>query len=246
MTLICVECKKSIDHKNIRFHKRQHGKIDSITLSNLEDSLVPYPLIYPPVYPTEPIDPIAYLPEPLPGYMICQTCFQGFQKPPNGVLSRSMSEHECFNHPGSCIWVEGYTQSFLAGPSARRFQVKSPKPALVQHSPNAYTEYKAQMEARNPTAMATSKENNYRLFNHFLESEGWLEHIGDLGETEIKSLITLPSTELKTVNLAKHCYEFLLCWQETLTDYHAQHLVGSRPTQVFLPFIYIHSDLTVS
>lgn len=245
MTLICVQCKKSIDHNSIRFHMRKHGKIDSSTLSSLEISLEPYPLIYPPVYPGEAIDSIAYLHDPLPGYLICQTCFQGFQKPSTTTPSKSMSEHACFTRPESCTWIEGYTQTFLAGPSARRFQVKSSKPDLVQHSSNAYTEYKAQMDAREPTAMIAAKEDNYRLFNHFLQSEGWLEHVDNLDETEIKSLVTLPTMELKTVNLAKHCYDFLLYWQETLTDYHAQRLIGSRPTQVFILFVYNHSYLTI-
>lgn len=76
---------------------RTHGKIDHNTLSSLEQSLQPYPLRYPPLLPSEVVDPIMYLHDPAPGYMICQTCFEGFLKPPTNVPSKSMREHPCFN-----------------------------------------------------------------------------------------------------------------------------------------------------
>lgn len=202
-----------------------HGKITVSTLNQVLKSLERFPLVYPPQLPAQELDPIRYLKDPLPGYARCTICYLGFKHSEGVTPSRTMDKHAC---NGS--WTYGFTQTLYPGKSVARFAVKSPTSSPRHFSSAYYAEYKDQIDARPPITITSAKEDNYRVFDHFLESEKWLAHVESLDEKVIKSLITLPLIEPRTLSLAKHCNEFLLHWQARLTDYHARRLIGSRPT----------------
>jgi hypothetical protein len=218
----------------VKYHKRKYPSDMNATIAS---DLGEHQLVYPPIRPLSPVQPVYGLAPPKPGYHICNDCHRGFKGdgPSNGssTASRSFKKHKCIDNDKTTLertFTIGSVQTFGPGPHGQRswFPVLATIPAPSPKNP--WTTYQAQIAARPKPELKISVPENYRVTHQFLHRQGWVQHLEGKSPSILQTLVNIKTKDSLLPGLASHIAAFLFHHQKALGDrYTLRRLISTRP-----------------
>ncbi|XP_006455558.1 hypothetical protein AGABI2DRAFT_121462 [Agaricus bisporus var. bisporus H97] len=184
--LICLECQGIVDPAKVRphfvnHHKNQSPPLDLQTKFDTE-ALVSYPnLTSSPPHPTEPVDEIYGLNDPVSDYLMCRSCRHCF------TSKKTYRQHGCSSQ--SDDWILTRAQRFINNRASPWFAVR-PSTATLPIRMDHWAIYQTQQNDQLSSSTQRSYSDEFRVLHQFLRKERWIERVQGFSN---EALITLPS-----------------------------------------------------
>ena len=227
-TLICLECKKSIDPDQARAHATKNHKECRLPadFDILLNRAHPW-LVKEKIHPKCIVAPIFGLAIRLNKFHVCDRCLQGYSTVP------SFDNHACAEDvstkPGSTLH---HVQTFFLGPRCSFFPVTIPQENRAPLKLSHYEAFKKQQETVKLPESEMVETEDYRQLHRFLRKEGWIDHLKKLPSQEISSLVASPAEEENVGVLSGDVLSLMtrIQFMITATGFQARRLIGHRPS----------------
>jgi len=227
---VCINPQKLHEHTSKRHKDFKVSKAESDDFFVVISQTWPN-LIYIPVPPKEPINPIYALKEPRRGFQMCshcRRCTQGTHD--NANQSQSFSSHRCSKdlpNPHNRVFSVTSVQTFGNHTSHGWFPVFDATPIASPSTP--WRSYQARMDARPSPSLTMAITPNYRVFHQFISKERWPELVDGKDVKTLMSLVELKSNDPVLPHLRRHIHAHLAYYQARLDSHYVRRLISTRP-----------------
>ncbi|KAF7776873.1 hypothetical protein Agabi119p4_5266 [Agaricus bisporus var. burnettii] len=225
--LICLSCKGIIDPSDVRRHflKHHQNQRTPLTLqSELDDErgrLYPH-LTHSPVHPSDIVDVIYGLEEPVNNYRLCITCRHCF------ITKKTFDKHPCEQENNA--WTVTSAQRFIANSSSPWFPVHTSKTSPTEQN-DRWALFQAQANQKTPDTSQNSYSDEFRVLQQFLRGERWLEQVEGFSHQDLVHISTYSTHDTAYGGLHYHIYLFLSSAQSSLDEPFIRRSIGTRPAE---------------
>lgn len=194
-------------------------------------------LVFPPLLPTQEVDAVFGLADPIRDAVRCSNCNKWFKGHDENGVSQSFTKHvnkTCLAGIVRSVIATANVQQFHSKSGTDRFPVRIPAPPPPIISPlQAYLQQRARQTAAQPAAKSVS--DNHLVFHQFLDKERWIQHLEPYADVNLTLLHLLTLDDHDFPRLARHIERYLLDLQLDLDNYLARRLIGTRPASEYVP-----------
>ncbi|EKM81396.1 hypothetical protein AGABI1DRAFT_125786 [Agaricus bisporus var. burnettii JB137-S8] len=225
--LICLGCQAAIDPTAVRQHFFKNHKSHTTPLDLQAQLDTEASTLYPditssPFHPTEPVDLIYGLEDPVADYLQCNICKHCF------ASTKSFDKHPCSSREAT--WIKTSAQRFVKNFTSPWFAVKPTETAGTEES-HRWASYQSQQALTAPVAYTPSQSDDFRVLHQFLRNERWIQRVDGLSHEELMHIVSYSTQDTAYGGLHYHVNAFLTSAQSSLDEPYIRRAIGTRPAE---------------
>jgi hypothetical protein len=231
LTLICVECKRSVDPDQASSHARRLHSYCKIAAGFVTEIKRKYPgLKAEKIHPAGVVKPIFGLAVPPSQYEVCTRCLRGYSNPP------SFRNHACENPQmdlkGKPHSFRSHVQTFFHGQRICYFPIDTPTSTADETNVDDFTVFQSQYAQFDAIGDEVVKPDEYRELDQFLYKEDWISHVAGYKLSDLSTLTCLPQQDDIIAPIRSEVFVLMSKIQAVIgsAGFHVRRLLGRRPS----------------
>jgi hypothetical protein len=231
LTLICFECKHSVDPDQASSHVRRLHPYCKVPQGFVTEIKIKYPgLKAEKIHPAGVVKPIFGLAVPVSQYEVCTRCQRGYSN------SSSFRNHACKNPQmdlkGKPPSFPSLVQTFFRGPRICYFPIETPTSTADKNDVDDFIVFQSQNPLINTVGDEVVKPEEYREVDQFLYKEDWISHVAGYMLSDLSTLTCLPLQDDILAPIRNEVFVLMSKIQAAIgsAGFHVRRLLGRRPS----------------